>query len=176
MKYIDPRFHYNNKLGLDKAYASKSGTHVEDGVMYIAGTRNVRDWYDDFTKLPFGLTKHAQRYKDAEQVLKDNPQVTQLVGHSLASSVSDELRKQHPGKKLELKALYGSPFIDWGSKQHENRFRHKFDPVSILDRGAQTVDIGVVNPLKAHDYDKYPNGYYNKVTAGLKRPAPELDM
>ena len=77
-------------MGLDKAYASKSGTHVENDVMYIAGTRNMRDFYDDITKLPFGQTKHAQRYKDAEKALKDNPQVKQFVGHSLASSVSDE--------------------------------------------------------------------------------------
>ena len=152
---LQNNFHYNNKLGLDKAYSSKSGTHVENDVMYIAGTRNMRDVYDDITKLPFGLTKHAQRYKDAEQVLKDNPQVKQFVGHSLASSVSDELRKQHPDKNLELKALYGSPFIDLGFKQHENRFRHKFDPISMLDRGANTVDLGLVHPLKAHGYDQY---------------------
>ena len=147
---LQNNFHYNNKLGLDKAYASKSGTHVENDVMCIAGTRNMRDF-----KLPFGLTKHAQRYKDAEQVLKDNPQVKQFVGHSLASSVSDELRKQHPDKKLELKALYGSPFIDLGFKQHENRWRHKYDPISFLDRGAKTIDLGLVNPLKAHGYDQY---------------------
>ena len=152
---LQNNFHYNNKLGLDKAYASKSGTHVENDVMYIAGTRNMRDFYDDITKLPFGLTKHAQRYKDAEQVLKDNPQVKQFVGHSLASSVSDELRKQHPDKNYKLKALYGSPFIDLGFKQHENRFRTSGDFISMLDRGAKTVDLGLVNPLKAHGYDQY---------------------
>ncbi len=64
---LQNNFHYNNKLGLDKAYASKSGTHVENDVMYIAGTRNMRDFYDDITKLPFGQTKHAQRYKDADR-------------------------------------------------------------------------------------------------------------
>ena len=152
---LQNNFHYNNKLGLDKAYASKSGTHVENDVMYIAGTRNMRDFYDDITKLPFGLTKHAQRYKDAEQVLKDNPQVKQFVGHSLASSVSDELRKQHPDKNYKLKALYGSPFIDLGFKQHENRFRTSGEFISMFDKGAKTVDIGLVNPLKAHGYDQY---------------------
>ena len=39
---LQNNFHYN-KLGLDKAYASKSGTHVENDVMYIAGTRNMRE-------------------------------------------------------------------------------------------------------------------------------------
>lgn len=152
---LQNNFHYNNKLGLDKAYASESGTHIEGDTLYIAGTRSKRDVWDDITKLPFGLTKHAQRYKDAEQVLKDNPQVKHLVGHSLASSVSDELRKQHKDRDLNLKALYGSPFVDFGFTKHENRWRHPGDFISILDRGAKTVDIGLVNPLKAHSYDKY---------------------
>ena len=152
---LQNNFHHTDKLGLSKAYASDSATHIDGDTMYIAGTRNIRDWYDDFTKLPFGLTKHAHRYKQAEDVLKQNPQVKQLVGHSLSSAVSDELRKQHPDKQLELKALYASPFVDFGSKTHENRFRHKFDPISMLDRGAKTIDIGLVDPLKAHSYDNY---------------------
>ena len=86
----------------------------------------------NFTKLPFGLTKHAHRYKQSEEVLKENPQVKNIVGHSLASSVSVELTKQHPEKNLELKALYASPFIDFGSKTHDNRYRHKFDPISNI--------------------------------------------
>ena len=148
-------FHHTNKLGLAKAYASDSATHIDGDTMYIAGTRNIRDWYDDITKLPFGLTRHAHRYKQAEDVLKQNPQVKQLVGHSLSSAVSDELRKQHPDKQLELKALYASPFVDFGDKKHDNRFRHSWDPISMLDRGSKTVDIGLVSPLTAHGYSNY---------------------
>ena len=149
-------FHLRNKIGLDKAYKAKSGTHVEDDVMYIAGTRNKRDIWDDITKLPFwGKTSKVDRYKSAEQVLKENPQIKSLVGHSLASSVSAELQKQYPNRQLNLKALYGSPFIDFGFQKHENRYRHKFDPVSILDRGSQVVDLRLVGPLTAHSYDKY---------------------
>ena len=152
---LQNNFHYKNKLGLDKAYKSNTSTHIDGDTMFIAGTKNLKDWYDDITKLPFGLTKHADRYKDAEKALKENPQIKNLVGHSLGSSVSDELRKQHSDKKLELKALYGSPFVDFGNKTHENRFRHKFDPISFLDRGAKTVDLGLVNPIKSHGYDDY---------------------
>ena len=54
-----------------------------------------------------------------------------------------------------VKALYASPFIDSGSKTHENRYRHKYDVISSLDRGAKTVDLGLVDPLKAHGYDNY---------------------
>ena len=152
---LQNNFHNINKIGLNKAYAADSATHVEGDTLYIAGTRNMRDWYDNFTKLPFGLTKHAHRYKQAEEVLKENPQVKNIVGHSLASSVSVELTKQHPEKNLELKALYASPFIDFGSKTHDNRYRHSGDVISMFDRGSKTVDIGLVNPLKAHSYDHY---------------------
>ena len=108
-------FHKINQSGLNKAYASDTATHVDGDTMHIAGTCNMRDWYDDFTKLPFGLTKYAHKYKQADEVLKQNPQITKLVGHSLSTSVSDELRKQHTEKQLELKALYASPFIDFGN-------------------------------------------------------------
>ena len=39
---LQNNFHCNNKLGLDKAYASKSGTHVENDVMYIGYKRYAR--------------------------------------------------------------------------------------------------------------------------------------
>ena len=123
--------------------------------MYIAGTKTAKDWYDNFTKLFFNLTKNADRYKDAENALRANPQVKNLVAHSLGSSVAVELTKQNEYKNLELKALYASPFIDSGSKTHENRYRHSWDLISMLDRGSKSVDIGLVNPLKAHGYDNY---------------------
>ena len=147
-------FHKINEIGLNKAYKSNTSTHIDGDTMFIAGTKNIKDWYDDFTKLPFGLTKHADRYIDAQKALKENPQIKNLVGHSLGSSVSDELRKQHPDKKLELKALYGSPFVDFGNKTHENRFRRRGDLISMFDSGAQVVG-GSFNPLKAHEYAGY---------------------
>ena len=152
---LQNNFHYHNKLGLDKAYASDTATHIDGDTLYIAGTRNFRDVYDDITKLPFGLTKHADRYRQAEEVLKENPNVKKLVGHSLSSAVSDELRKAHPDRNLEIKAMYGSPFVQLSGDKHENRFRHRFDPISILDRGSKTVDLGLVSPLTAHGYSDY---------------------
>jgi TRAP-type mannitol/chloroaromatic compound transport system permease small subunit len=58
--------HHTNKLGLAKAYQSNKSTHIDGDTMYIAGTKSAKDWYDNFTKLLFGSTKHADRYKDAE--------------------------------------------------------------------------------------------------------------
>ena len=148
-------FHHQNKLGLDKAYASNNSTYIDGETLYIAGTKTRQDIFSDWVKIPLGLTKHTHRYKEAEDVLKANPNVKKLVGHSLGSAVSDELRKQHPDKQLEIKALYGSPFVDFTGKQSENRYRHKFDPISFLDRGSKTVDLGLVDPLTAHGYDQY---------------------
>jgi len=147
--------HHTNKIGLAKAYQSNKSTYVDGDTMYIAGTKTAKKWYDDFIKLLFHLTKNADRYKDAENALRANPQVKNLVAHSLGSSVAVELTKQNEYKNLELKALYASPFIDSGSKTHENRYRHSWDLISMLDRGSKSVDIGLVNPLKAHGYDNY---------------------
>ena len=152
---LQNNFHHTNKIGLRKAYESNKSTYVEGDTMYIAGTKTAKDWYDNFTKLPFGLAKNADRYKDAENALKSNPQVKNLVAHSLGSSVAVELTKQHEYNNLNVKALYASPFIDSGSKTHENRYRHSWDPISMLDRGSKSVDIGLVNPLTAHGYSNY---------------------
>ena len=59
---LQNNFHYKNKLGLDKAYESNKSTYVEGDTLYIAGTKGLKDWYDNFTKLPFGLTKHAKTH------------------------------------------------------------------------------------------------------------------
>ena len=135
---LQHNFHYKNKLGLDKAYSARNATHIDGDTMYIAGTRNFRDVYDDITELPFGLTKHADRYRQAEEVLKEKPNVNKLVGHSLSSAVSDELRKAHPDRNLEIKAMYGSPFVQLSGDKHENRFRHSGDVISMFDRGSKT--------------------------------------
>ena len=73
--------HISDIDGLRKAYASKSGTHIHGNRMYIAGTRNLRDVVDDIG-LPLGLTRYGDRFKSAKNVLDENPQVEQLIGHS----------------------------------------------------------------------------------------------
>ena len=60
---LQNNFHHTNKLGLAKAYQSNKSTYVDGDTMYIAGTKTAKDWYDNFTKLPFHLTKNADRYK-----------------------------------------------------------------------------------------------------------------
>ena len=147
-------FHNINKLGLSKAYASNNSTHIDGDTLFIAGTKTAMDVFSDWVKIPLGLTRYSTRYKEAEEVLKANPQVKNLVGHSYGSAVSDELSKRNESKQLNT-TMYGSPFVQLSGEKHENRFRHKFDPVSFLDRGAKTVDLGLVSPLKSHGYAGY---------------------
>ena len=66
-----------------------------------------------------------------------------------------ELTTQNEYTNLNVKALYASPFIDSGTKTHENRYRHSWDVISMLDRGAKSVNIGLVDPLKSHSYGNY---------------------
>ena len=75
-------FHNTNKLGLSKAYASDSSTHIDGDTLFIAGTKTTRDIFSDWIKIPLGLTRYSKRYKEAEDVLKANPQAKNLSGHS----------------------------------------------------------------------------------------------
>ena len=44
--------HKINEIGLKKAYNTHKGIHIDNDTMFIAGTRNFRDVYDDVTKIP----------------------------------------------------------------------------------------------------------------------------
>ena len=142
-------FHKLNENGLSKAYNNHNKVHVDNDTLYIAGTSNLRDVYDDITKIPiWGSIKDSQRYKDAKTVLDLNPHITNLVSHSLGSSVALELEKDNNKYKT---TAYASPVLQFGSKIG-NRYRFPYDPVSYLDNGAITVDKINFNP---HSYSNY---------------------
>ena len=129
---------------LDSAYKSFNKLSIKDDAMFVAGTSNLRDVWDDL-KLPFYLTRYTKRYQDADNLLKSNPQVKKLVGHSLAGSVSLELQKQHPNRDFDI-TTYGAPVVQMGGQKHK-RFRKSGDLISSLDDGAITYK-GSVNPKK----------------------------
>jgi hypothetical protein len=65
--------------------------------MYIAGTSNLKDVYDDITKIPFfGTITDSTRYNQAKTALDLNPNITKIVGHSLGGSVALEFQKKQP--------------------------------------------------------------------------------
>ena len=67
-------FHQRNELGLKNAYKSKNKIYIDNDKMFLAGTSNLQDVWDDL-KIPLNLTRFSQRYQDADNLLKENPQV-----------------------------------------------------------------------------------------------------
>lgn len=114
--------------------------------MYIAGTRDIHDVWDDVSKVPFGDVVHAKRYGVAAYIFKLAPTVKAVVGHSLGGSVALELQRQYPHLKTRT---YGAPVV---STTPGERYRHYGDPISMLDRGAQASSSSGLNP---HVYTGY---------------------
>ena len=89
-----------DEVGLGKAYGDKStpGTYLDPGshTLYVKGTVDAQDWWDDFTKVPaWGDLRGSRRYKDAERAYDFFTQrgeaIDRVVGHSLGGSVALEL-------------------------------------------------------------------------------------
>ncbi len=73
-----------DKEGIDRAYKAKDGVYIHGNRMYISGTRNMQDVWDDVTKVSmYDKLIHSERYQQAKQALDENPQVKHLSGHSL---------------------------------------------------------------------------------------------
>ena len=143
-------FHKINEIGLQKAYNTNKGIHIDNDTMFIAGTRDFRDVYDDVTKIPvWGDLKNSKRYRDVEEEIKANPNFKKLIGHSLAGSVALEFEKNNKGYET---TTYGAPVF--GGFEGGNRFRHRNDPISAFDFGAKSVGFSF-NPLTAHSYKNY---------------------
>jgi hypothetical protein len=136
--------------------------------MFIAGSHTKRDWFDDITKIPaWGDLRNSERYQKAQQEFEDQGQIDTVFGHSLGGSVSLELQKNYPDRKLKSRT-YGAPVMDLLGSESENvdRYRNWLDPVSALDRGAKksikwnVLDSGSLT----HDYsnmaDQVETGEY----------------
>ena len=54
-----------DRQGLREAYELDNGVYAAGDTLCIAGTKNMRDVWDDL-KIPFGATRHMQRYEDAD--------------------------------------------------------------------------------------------------------------
>ena len=136
--------------GLNRAYKD-GNTHVHGKTLYVAGTNSWRDVYDDITKVPFwGSTTDASRYKAADKALRENPQIENIVGHSLGGAVALELQKQYPQRNFKTRT-YGSATWDpvgndlissWKDKggytaPKVERYRNYGDIFSIFDASAE---------------------------------------
>ena len=160
-----------DKEGLDKAYAQTEKLYVHGDTMCVAGTSYLQDVWDDF-KTPLGKTACAQRYQDAEARPFKNPQVANLLGHSLGGSVSLELQKKHAQETFTTNT-YGTPAASYKMPDNidNHRYRNYGDPISIFDEGAKSnfkksalehYAMGGIDPveiwnglLDAHSYDNF---------------------
>ena len=142
-------FHKLNSDGLNKAYNNNNKIHVENDTLYIAGTSNLKDVYDDITTIPvWGNIKDSTRYNQAKTALDFNPNITKIIGHSLGGSVALEFQKNNAKYNT---TTYGAPVLQFDTQKGQ-RYRFPFDPVSYMDRGAITVDKFNINP---HSYSNY---------------------
>ena len=147
--------------GLRLAYESPDRIYRNGSQLYIAGTKDPIDFYDDL-KLPFYQTRNTKRYKDVDKFIKDDTieidgkkltGITDIISHSLASAVSQQINDDY-GNIFRSRS-YGSPFVS--SQRPEDtktnlRFRKAGDPISMFDRGSITLNSSSLNPLDNHSY------------------------
>ena len=157
--------------GLTRAYENKDGIYQNGSILYIAGTKDPIDFYDDL-KLPFYQTRHTQCYKDVDKFIKENAfkidgkkhyGITDVISHSLGSAVGQQIDNDY-GNIFRSRS-YGSPFVS--SQRPEDtgtnlRIRGSKDVVSMFDEGSRTIPKGSLTPLYNHSYEDIENGK-NKV-------------
>ena len=170
-------FHQRNQLGLDRAYKRSKGIlpyiESDSDTLYIAGTQNEQDVYDDVRHvppLPWSDMKKTERYITAETYLNKNPQIKRLVGHSLGGSVVLALQKNNPERNYEV-VTYGAPVFVGLDPFRDNkfkvqRFKHigreaQSDPISMFDMGAKITPINSESPLTLHSYKGYVYNWDN---------------
>ena len=152
--------------GLRLAYESPNRIYRNGSQLYIAGTKDPVDFYDDL-KLPFYQTRNTKRYKDVDKFIqgdaieidgKKHYGVTDIISHSLGSAVGQQINNDY-GNYFRSRS-YGSPFVS--SQRPEDtgtnlRIRKSGDPVSMFDSGSLKLNRGTLDPLQNHSYQDIGN-------------------
>ena len=152
--------HARDQYYLDKARQTHDGLYVRGNFLYIYGTRTKADAAIRWPQIAagnVGLGKFmlTARYKAAQKVLKANPHIKTVVGHSYGATTAWALTRNFNVKGR----AYGSPVARVFNDPRFQTFRHRGDPVSILDFAAKTSKRDFEGPLDAHSY-KYFDGKY----------------
>ena len=120
--------------------------------------RKARDYTLNKTK-DLGDSTKPTRYKQLDDYMKTNPQVVNITSHSMGSVASYEWDRQNPNQ-IKNNVTYGAPFVSQryvtGREDDNQRYRTKYDPVSILDREAHTIDSD--NPIDMFGNHSYSSG------------------
>ena len=152
--------------GLRLAYESPNRIYRNGSILYIAGTKDAIDFYDDL-KLPFYQTRNTKRYKDVDKFIQDEAieidgkkhyGVTDIISHSLGSAVGQQINNDY-GNIFRSRS-YGSPFVS-GQRPDETgtdlRIRKAGDVVSMFDNGTINLNRSSLNPLDNHSYADIAN-------------------
>ena len=148
-----------DRRGLWNAYSSPTGLYKTGKTLYISGTGGKdgsinRDIMDDLLLVPTRNVHHSEKYKDTMKEINESPEVTRLVGHSLASAVKNKINQEQPNRFHTT--TYATPTIKpkRKGKQDPRRIdlRNPTDIASILDGYAITSDLKEPNPLMSHSY------------------------
>ena len=152
--------------GLRLAYESPDRIYRNGSQLYIAGTKDPIDFYDDL-KIPFYQTRNTKRYKDVDKFIQDDAieidgkkhyGVTDIISHSLGSAVGQQINNDY-GNIFRSRS-YGSPFVS-GQRPEDTgtnlRIRKAGDVVSMFDKGSLTLNRGTLDPLQNHSYQDIGN-------------------
>ena len=167
--------------GLKLAYENPEGIFQNGSILYIAGTKDPIDFYDDL-KLPLYQTRNTKRYKDVDKFIKDGTievdgkkltGISDIILHSFGSAVGQQIHNDY-GNIFRSRS-YGSPFVS-GQRPEDTgtslRIRKAGDPVSMFDGGSLTLNRSSLNPLDNHSYADIAN-VHNK--AG-NEPIPQEEF
>lgn len=159
--------HARDSYYLSKAQQTHNGLYVRGNFLYIFGTRTKADAGIRWPQIAagnVGIGKFmlTERYKAAEKVLKANPHIKTVVGHSYGATTAYALTRNFRVKGR----AYGSPVARIFNDARFQSFRHSGDPVSILDFAAKTSKRPFKGPLDAHSY-KFHDGIYKSRSAFL---------
>ena len=137
-------FHKTNEDGIKKAYEASEGYFKDGNKLYIAGTKDIADVLD-WGKLVAGDYKNSKIYKNADEVIKNNPDIDTVIGHSAGGSAALELEKNHTDRHIDSVTYNAPVFSPWSAEQYIDktktpmRFALAFDPITLLDMNAQTT-------------------------------------
>ena len=176
VRHIGNKEKLEDRAGLKNAYDSPSGLYKTGKTLYISGTTGkdgsiTRDILDDLIHLPSRGAERTEKYKDVMKMLEQSPEVSRLVGHSLASAVINRINELQPNK-FET-TTYATPAVKpkrTGKQDPRRRdYRNPNDPVSVLDGYAITSSFDETNPIVAH-------GFANFAGNGLIRINPSTNI
>jgi len=96
--------------------------------LFVSGTHSLGDVATDLL-IPLGGIRISKRYKTALSAV-DKGGIKTVVGHSLGAFIGQEIINE---RNYLSGRLYGSPSIVGSSSRNVKYFRHRLDPVSMLN-------------------------------------------